>query len=80
MRTVGTRKDPSISMQPSGELLREACAFNEMLQNAFPYGKVIAIKKGVYRFKTHEEANRHQEQVIVDTIVLVDAMRKRDHE
>jgi hypothetical protein len=61
MRTVGKKIERSLSANASGELLREAAAFNEMLQNAFPSGKVSHMPKGVYRFSTHEEANKQDE-------------------
>jgi VCBS repeat-containing protein len=51
----------------SGTLLREACAFNETLKAAFHYGKMSVVQKGVYHFKTHQEANDHQAQILTDT-------------
>lgn len=41
---------------------KSACQFNEMLQNLFPFGKVLICKKGAYRFKTDQEANEHQKK------------------
>lgn len=76
MRQVGIRKEVELENHASGELLREACAFNEMLQTAFPYGKFIAIRKGVYRFKSQQEANDHQDQVVTDTMVAIHAMKR----
>ncbi len=61
MRTVGQKIERPLSANASGELLREAAAFNEMLQNAFPSGKITHIPKGVYRFASHEEANQQDE-------------------
>lgn len=65
MRTVGQKIERLLSANASGELLREAAAFNEMLQNAFPSGKITHIPKGIYRFASHfashEEANKQDE-------------------
>lgn len=61
MRVIGQKIERPLSANASGELLREAAAFNEMLQNAFPSGKLGHIPKGVYRFTSHEEANRQDE-------------------
>lgn len=75
MRIVGNRHEVKLSERASGELLRAACEFNEALQNAFPFGKFIAIKRGVYRFRSQNEANRHQEQCLTDTMVAIDRIR-----
>jgi hypothetical protein len=61
MRTVGQKIERPLSANASGELLREAAAFNETLQNAFPSGKITHTPKGVYRFASHEEANQQDE-------------------
>jgi hypothetical protein len=76
MRQVGSYKEVALENHASGELLREACAFNEMLQAAFPYGKLIAVRKGVYRFKSQQEANNHQDQIVTDTMVAIHAMKR----
>lgn len=76
MRQVGNCKEVALENHASGELLREACAFNEMLQAAFPYGKFIAIRKGIYRFKGQQEANHHQDQVVTDTMMAIHAMKR----
>lgn len=75
MRIVGKRVEPIIQAKASGEALKQASIFNEMMQSAFVGGKIIRCKKGVYRFKTHEEANRHQESYIADTMVFVSQLK-----
>jgi len=70
MRTVGQKIERPLSADASGELLREAAAFNEMLQNAFPFGGVGHFPKGVYRFSSHAEANKQ------DGICLAQHMAK----
>lgn len=59
MRAVGRRKERPISYWPSGELLAEGARFNDAIHR-LPTGNTTFVPKGVYRFKTHEEANRHE--------------------
>jgi hypothetical protein len=56
MRTVGTRKERAITFNASAELLTEGARFNDELQR-LPTGGQTFIPKGLYRFRTHEEAN-----------------------
>lgn len=64
MRIVGHKIEKPLSRNASGELLREAAAFNEMLQNAFPTGKLGHMPKGIYRFASHEAANQQDERYL----------------
>ncbi len=59
MRVIGKRKFRRISAIPSGELLKEGALFNDELHK-LPTGKTSYIPKGVYRYKTHEDAEKHQ--------------------
>ena len=59
MRTVGKRKERPIGLLASGTLLAEGARFNDEIHR-LPTGETTFIPKGVYRFKTHEDANRHQ--------------------
>lgn len=59
MRTVGHRQQAPLSYSASAELLIAGARFNEELQQ-FPGGRIGCVPKGVYRFATHEQANRHQ--------------------
>ena len=59
MRVVGSRKERPISFNASGLLLAEGARFNEQIHR-LPTGSNTSIPKGVYFFRTHEEANRHQ--------------------
>ncbi len=59
MRTVGLRKERPIGFVASGALLAEGARFNDEMHR-LPTGDTTFIPKGVYRFKTHEEANQHQ--------------------
>ena len=58
MRTVGHRKEPQISFGASGALLAEGARFNDEIHR-LPTGERTYMRKGVFRFRTHEEANHH---------------------
>jgi hypothetical protein len=69
MRTIGKRIEPIPSGKPSAENFIRGCRMNDELQN-LPTGKTTFIPRGkVYRFKTHLEANRFQEECIISGIV-----------
>lgn len=68
MRTVGQRKQHQITYSASAELLIQGAGFNEEMQK-LPTGGRTYIRKGTYRFKTHEEANRHEFECNVESIV-----------
>lgn len=59
MRTVGRRKECPICLFASGALLAEGAQFNDEMHR-LPTGDTTFIPKGVYRFKTHEDAYQHQ--------------------
>ncbi|MCX7148628.1 MAG: hypothetical protein NTY05_04330 [Rhodocyclales bacterium] len=59
MRTVGNRHPRPISFTASAARLTEGARFNDEIHR-LPSGSDSFIPKGVYRFKTHAEANRHQ--------------------
>lgn len=64
MRIVGRRKLRPIQYEPSGELLAEGARFTESLQR-LP-GASTFMRKGVYRFRTIEEADRHRDQCLIE--------------
>jgi len=59
MRTVGYRKDRALSFSASAALLIEGARFNDETHR-LPTGESSFMPKGVFRFKTHEDANRLQ--------------------
>ena len=75
-RTVGKRTELELCFYASGNALKKAASFNESLQSAFPYGRMICCRKGVYHFKTHEEANLHQEEYIANTMARIAELNK----
>jgi hypothetical protein len=61
MRQVGTRRERPISGKPSAAQLVQSARFFETIARLSPS---TFIRKGVYRFKTHEEANRHADDCL----------------
>ncbi|MGV0976715.1 MAG: hypothetical protein ACOYBO_12390 [Azonexus sp.] len=62
MRQVGSRREHPLSCQASGQLLIEGARFSEAVSHL---AQTTFIPKGVYRFHSHEDANRQQEQCLV---------------
>ena len=76
MKTVGRRKERPISFHASAELLVECARFNEEMMK-LPTGDTSFIPKGVYFFKTHEEANRHWEDCVAKGMAKI-ALERRN--
>jgi len=70
MKSVGHRQDRPITLSASGEALADGARFNDELHK-LPTGDSTFIPKGVYRFSTHEEANRHAEQCLVEGMARI---------
>jgi len=58
MRVVGSRTERPITFSASGALLAEGARFNDEIHK-LPSGNITCIPKGVFRFRSHEEANEH---------------------
>ena len=61
-KSVG-RKPRPITFEASGESLARGAAFNDEIHRSFG-AKDNGVPIGVYRFKSHEDANRHMESCI----------------
>jgi hypothetical protein len=72
-RIVGNRKEREISLHASGELLREGALFNMSLQKL---GASFRFPRGVFRYKTHEDADRHWLECVVDGVVATQEKRR----
>ncbi len=68
MRTVGVRRTRTITMHADGILLKQGAQFNDELHK-LPTGGSTYIRKGVYRYKSHEDANRHQDECVIERMV-----------
>jgi hypothetical protein len=55
-RFVGHRKERPLSFNARADLFIEGVRFNDTLGH-LPTGNTTGIRKGVARFRTHEEAN-----------------------
>lgn len=73
MRQVGTRLEPAMGEQASGLLLAEGARFSEAVSRLAP---TTFVPKGIYRFKSHEEANRHWVDCLVQGMGLL-ALKRR---
>ena len=76
MRTVGRRIVPEPALHPSAERLRAAAAINEPLSALLPGGRT-AVPKGVYRFRTLDEANRQQAEWLAQAMAEAHLARHR---
>lgn len=68
MRIIGHRQEHPITFSASAELLLEGARFNDQI-HLLPTGNATFIPKGVFRFMTHEEANAHHVNCLVDSMV-----------
>jgi hypothetical protein len=63
MKTIGYRKGRPITSSASAELLVEGARFNDEIHR-LPSGHTTFIPKGLFRFKSHEDANRRQQDCL----------------
>ncbi len=70
MKSVGHRKAFPITYSASAGALAEGARFNDEIHK-LPTGDSTYIPKGVYRFSTHEEANRHAERCLVEGMAQI---------
>lgn len=64
MRVIGSYTQPKLSFLPTAQALREAAAHqtaSQALQALPSTGHV----RGIYRFKSHEEMNRHDDEALL---------------
>jgi len=68
MKTAGKRTEPTIDFHASADKLRIGALFNDETQRAAG-GRITLIPKGVYHYKTQQEANDHWETYSVKEVV-----------
>lgn len=73
MRQVGTRLDAEVVEQASGRLLAEGARLSESLSRLAP---TTFVPKGIYRFGSHDEANRHWVECLAHGMGLL-ALKRR---
>lgn len=64
MRIIGHRKEQPIAFHASADLLQEGARFNDEIHR-LPSGQVTFIPKGIFRFPSHDAANRQQQDCLV---------------
>ena len=72
MRQVGSRREQGLALNASGSLLTEGARFNEAVSRL---SQSTFVPKGIYRFRSHEAANKHAEDCLVRGMGLLAAMR-----
>ena len=72
MRQVGARRERAIAAKANGLLLAEGARVNEAVSGL---SRSTFVPKGVYRYKSHEEANQHEQDCLVRGMGLLAAER-----
>jgi glutaredoxin 2 len=72
VHTVG-RKIRPIVFSASAELLAEGVRFNDAMQHLS--GNCTCIPKGVYRFKSHEDANQFDLNCLIQKMIKISKER-----
>ncbi len=67
MKVMGKRKMPDISFKASAELFLRGCELNDNLHK-LPTGATTYFPKGIYRYATFEESNKHWEECLIEGI------------
>ena len=75
MKTIGSRRQPQMTAHASGEALAAGARFSESIAHL---AKSTFIPKGIYRFKSHEAANKHQQDCLARGMGLLAAKRNRE--
>jgi len=70
MRIIGYRKEHPITFSASSALLTEGAFFNDEI-HLLPTGNTTFIPKGIFRFKSHEAANQHQQDCLIEAMVQI---------
>ena len=72
MRQVGSKRERTLAVNASGALLAEGARFNEAISRL---SQTTFVPKGIYRFRSHEAANRHAEDCLVRGMARLAATR-----
>ena len=77
MRQVGRNKPGPLAAVPSAEALRLAAA-HQATGQALAAVATTGIRKGIYRFASHAEMNRHTDEALAHAIALNVRRRNKD--
>ena len=72
MKVAGKRKDRNITLHADGALLREGALFNTEMQKM---QSTFRFPRGIFHYKSHEEADRHMMECVVNSMVAVQKNR-----
>lgn len=76
MKKVGKRVEHPVVVKPSGASLASNIAFSyDMTQMA---GGRVFFPKGVFRYKSHDEANAHQSACLANGMAKLAKERRHD--
>lgn len=75
MRTIG-RKPPTLTAMPSAAGLRDAAAY-QRIGSALAAIHSTGIAKGVYRFKSQQEADEQRDEALARVIAANAALQRR---
>ena len=72
MKIAGKRRERDITLHADGALLREGALFNTELQKM---QSTFRFPRGVFLYKTHEDADRHMMECVVNSMVAIQKIR-----
>ncbi len=75
MSVVGSRTLPRPAPRPSAQRLRESSAVNAPLAALLPGGRT-GVPKGVYRYRTLDDADRQLQQWTAEAMARTHAARR----
>jgi hypothetical protein len=70
MRIIGHRKEQPIAFSASADLLLKGARFNDEIHR-LPTGQLTFIPKGIFRFASHAEANRQQQDCLAKSMTQI---------
>lgn len=76
MRTIGNRTQYRVTASPSAEALK-AGGEHQATALALAAVATTGVRRGIYRFATHAQANAHSDEAMVRAIVENQRARKR---
>jgi hypothetical protein len=75
MRQVGSKRARGLTLNATGDLLADGARFNETISRL---SQATFVPKGVYRFRSHEDANRHAEDCLLQGMVRLAVARLKN--
>ena len=73
MKQIGSRRERPMTVQASGALLADGARFCEAV---CAFSPTTFVPKGVYRYRSHDAANRHQQDCLARGMGALAARRR----